>query len=51
MKTTNKKSKLSSLKRQKTILLKSDCKTYEEFVRLQNKLDEVEMKLKLVGGD
>lgn len=41
----------SNLKSQKTKLLKKECKDEKEFLEIQNKLDEVELKLKVLGGD
>lgn len=42
---------VSILKAHKTKLLKKECKTPKEFLEIQNKLDEVELELKIVGGD
>ena len=41
----------SNLKAQKTKLLKKECKDEKEFLEIQNKLDEVELKLEVLGGD
>lgn len=42
---------VSNLKAQKTKLLKKECNTEQEFLEIQNKLDEVELKLLLAGGE
>ena len=42
---------ISILKAQKTKLLKKECKTQKEFLDVQDKLDKVELELKIVGGD
>lgn len=42
---------ISILKTQRTKLLKKECKTYNEFLKIQSKLDEVELELKIMGGD
>jgi hypothetical protein len=40
--------KLNILKAQKTKLIKKQCKAIEEFVKIQDKLNEIEFKIKLL---
>lgn len=42
---------ISNLKGQKIKLLKKECNNEQEFFEIQNKLDEVELKLLIAGGD
>lgn len=40
--------KLNVLKAQKTKLIKKQCKTIEEFVEIQDKLNKIEFEIKLL---
>ena len=40
--------KLNILKAQKTKLIKKQCKIVEEFIEIQDKLNEIEFKIKLL---
>lgn len=45
------KEKLSVLKAQKTKLLNKECETIEQFEEVQNKLNEIELQMKLIKED
>lgn len=40
--------KLNILKAQKTKLIKKQCKTIEEFIEIQDKLNKIEFEIKLL---